>query len=333
MRGILMIAIVIGHVSTDGLLRRWVFSFHVPAFFFLSGFCFHYTERFGSFLLKKVRTIVIPYFFFSLISICIFWIGSMVMPSLSSMVECDPVKNVWVMLYGNSKPEVMRYNLPLWFLPCLFTTSLFGFGTETIARKFGKVSRFLVIAIFVALGIFFSINENIALPWHTETACSMAVWFVLGIIVQEAQITEKLNSRPLIPACLICIVGGVLLSMLNTRAVGVRNEHYGIIPLYYATAALGIIGIGLLSMSITRGKVLEYIGINSLVVLGFHKFPILVFQEIIPITKRLLSEPDSAGGMVAGMLVTIISIAFSLIASMFINRFTPWMIGKRKVKH
>ena len=118
--------------------------------------------------------------------------------------------------------------------------------------------------------------------------------------------------------------------MLNTRAVGVRNEHYGIIPLYYAAAALGIIGIALLSMSITREKVLELIGINSLVVLGFHKFPILVFQEIIPITKRLLSEPDSVGGMVAGMLVTLVSIAFSLIVSLIINKFTPWMIGKKK---
>lgn len=118
--------------------------------------------------------------------------------------------------------------------------------------------------------------------------------------------------------------------MLNTRAVGVRNEHYGIIPLYYAAAVLGIIGIGLLSMSISRGKALEYIGINSLVILGFHKFPILVFQEIIPITKRLLSEPDSVGGIVTGGLVTLVSIVFSLIISLFINRFTPWMIGKGK---
>lgn len=208
MRGILMIAIVMGHVFTEGMLRRWVFSFHVSAFFFLSGFCFHYTEKFGSFLLKKVRTIVIPYFFFSMISILIFWIGSMVIPSLSSVVECDPVKNILVMLYGNSKPEVMRYNLPLWFLPCLFTTTLLGYGTEAIARKCGKATRFFMIAVFVALGVFFSMNENIALPWHIETACSMAVWFVSGIIVQETKITEKLTSRPLIPACLICIVGG-----------------------------------------------------------------------------------------------------------------------------
>lgn len=118
--------------------------------------------------------------------------------------------------------------------------------------------------------------------------------------------------------------------MLNTRAVGVRNEHYGIIPLYYAASTLGIIGTGLLSMSISKGRILKHIGINSLVILGFHKFPILVFQEIIPITKRLLFEPDSLGGIVAGVIVTVFSIAFSLIVSQIINKFTPWMIGKKK---
>lgn len=74
---------------------------------------------------------------------------------------------------------------------------------------------------------------------------------------------------------------GVLLSILNTKTVGVRNEHYGILPLYSAAAALRIIGIGWLSIRISKSGVLECIGINSLVILGFHKFPILVFQEII----------------------------------------------------
>ncbi len=118
--------------------------------------------------------------------------------------------------------------------------------------------------------------------------------------------------------------------MLNTRAVRVHNEHYGIIPLYNVAFTLGIIGSRLLSMSISRGRVLKYIVINNLVILGFHTFLILVFQEIILITKRLLSEPDSLGGIAAGLIVTLVSIAFSLIVSQLINKFTRWMIGKNK---
>ena len=100
MRGALMIAIVIGHVYGDGALRTWVFSFHVPAFFFLSGYCFKYTNQFGSFIKKKIRTIVVPYLFFSITSIIIFWLGSIAMPSITGMLECDPIKNIVVMLYG-----------------------------------------------------------------------------------------------------------------------------------------------------------------------------------------------------------------------------------------
>lgn len=113
------------------------------------------------------------------------------MPKLSSMIECNPIRNILVMLYGNSKPDMMRYNLPLWFLPCLLITMMFD-GIETIVRKYGRAMRYFAIAAFAVAGVFFSMHENVALPWHTETACSMAVWFISGISVQETKVIEKI---------------------------------------------------------------------------------------------------------------------------------------------
>lgn len=63
------------------------------------------------------------------------------MPKLSSMIECNPIRNILVMLYGNSKPDMMRYNLPLWFLPCLIITMMFD-EIETIVRKYGRAMRY-----------------------------------------------------------------------------------------------------------------------------------------------------------------------------------------------
>lgn len=332
MRGILMITIVIGHVFTDGMLRRWVFSFHVPAFFFLSGFCFHYTECFKSFLLKKTRTIVLPYFFFSIISILIVWCGSIIIPSLTDILECSPFKNILIMLYGNSKPEVMRYNLPLWFLPCLFITTLFGYGTETLALRLGQAAKLILIVIFVVLGTFVSVHENIALPWHIETACSMAVWFILGSIAKKARIAEKIKNPRLIPIWVLCVFAGGLLSAINTKTVGVRNDNYGVIPIYYGAAIMGTAGICGLAICINQCRVLQYIGKNSLIILGLHKFPILLFQEMVPVTQRLLMKPDSLKGLMIGIAVMIVSIGFSLIVGFFINKYAPWMVGQLSAK-
>lgn len=66
------------------------------------------------------------------------------------------------MLYGNSKPEVMRYNLPLWFLPCLFLTSCIGYCEEAIVSLKGKPMRIVAILIFAIIGAFFQ-NMKISL--------------------------------------------------------------------------------------------------------------------------------------------------------------------------
>lgn len=99
MRGILMISIVMGHIYTTSLLRKYLYSFHVPAFFFLSGYCFHYSRNFKLFLYKKIKTVVIPYFSFSLFSILLFAVGSKIVNSLSRILECNPLKNITNILF------------------------------------------------------------------------------------------------------------------------------------------------------------------------------------------------------------------------------------------
>lgn len=326
MRGILMITIVWGHVYNTGILRQYLYSFHVPAFFFLSGFCFTYRHNFRSFFYKRLRTIIIPYFFFSVVSIVIFFICSRFVGSLSQLLECDPATNLIVMLYGNSKPEVMRYNLPLWFLPCLFLTSCIGYCEEAIVSLKGKPMRIVAIFIFALIGAFFSKHEDIALPWHFETSISMAVWFVLGISCRE--FTNRKNGLRIIQRIWplsICV--GIVCCTLNTRTVGVRNEHYGILVFYYLAAFSTILGIMGFSIFIGKNCILEYIGRNSIAILGIHKFPIIIFQEIIPFTKNILEKPNTFIAIVVGGGVCFIAIGISLIGNIVLKKIMPWTIG------
>lgn len=55
MRGILMISIVMGHIYTTGLLRKYLYSFHVPAFFFYQGIVSIIREILNCFYLKKLK--------------------------------------------------------------------------------------------------------------------------------------------------------------------------------------------------------------------------------------------------------------------------------------
>ena len=71
-KGIGLILVVFGHLfSYNGELSIIIFSFHMPLFFFISGYCFcpHKYNDFESFLVKKVKHLVIPYLIFSIVNI------------------------------------------------------------------------------------------------------------------------------------------------------------------------------------------------------------------------------------------------------------------------
>lgn len=78
-RGLLMLLVVLGHSigSTDDIMNKVILSFHMPAFFMLSGMCFHpKTSNYNSLLLlkKKSKGLLWPYITFSLISVLLYWL-------------------------------------------------------------------------------------------------------------------------------------------------------------------------------------------------------------------------------------------------------------------
>ena len=193
--------------------------------------------------------------------------------------------------------------------------------------------RCSTILIGIVAGIYFSFNENIALPWHLETALSMLVWFEAGIIVRDnlyrfdSMEVSILQKYAIISVLLVL---GYLIQSLNIRTVGVRNEHYGIIGIYYLSAALSINGFCIFANTLKQNAILEYLGKNSLIILVLHKFPVLAFQEKIGFTKKLFESNNLMLKYGCGFVVVTAAITFSLISGKIINIIFPWMLGQKK---
>ena len=60
--GILLM--VMGHVKFGSLSNTWIHAFHMPLWFFISGFFCKPSQNFKSHVLKRVKTILVPYFCF-----------------------------------------------------------------------------------------------------------------------------------------------------------------------------------------------------------------------------------------------------------------------------
>ena len=61
-KGIAMICIVLGHLGNPQI-NRVVFTFHVPVFFFITGYFINTSLSVKDFIKNKTRTLLCPYIF------------------------------------------------------------------------------------------------------------------------------------------------------------------------------------------------------------------------------------------------------------------------------
>lgn len=68
-KGVLIFLVILGHcINGENYLKNIIYSFHMPAFFIVSGILLNYSSAvgkdFGRFLLSRIRQLVIPYIIF-----------------------------------------------------------------------------------------------------------------------------------------------------------------------------------------------------------------------------------------------------------------------------
>lgn len=168
------------------------------------------------------------------------------------------------------------------------------------------------------------------MPFGFESAISMIGFFELGILAREKQLFQRSMikvrwSDGLLLNYIMCII---LLSYYNGWT-SVRTLIFGNFALLFViTSIIGILSITNIAKRFDNSKMLILLGQNTMPVLLMHKFPILFFQSILPVTKTFLKNGDSISGVVCGIIVSVISIVMCLIAGKLIEKICPVAIGK-----
>ena len=106
-KGIGILCIVLGHIVPNSYVARWLYAFHVPLFFLLSGFTYSLKEDKKAFYLNKAKRLLLPYLIFAVISIAIYiyiyiYIYMAIIRSGSSSEETRIWPHLLGMLYANS---------------------------------------------------------------------------------------------------------------------------------------------------------------------------------------------------------------------------------------
>lgn len=277
-KGLGILMIMYGHITSLGNpIDMWMSSFKLPIFFIISGYLLGYKKTirettFKDFFIKNGKSIMVPYFWFSMIAI----------------VYVIFIK--WVHK-ADSKPIVLKYIYAtitfrgisvMWFLGSLFFGLLLFYGFMRL-NKYLKVLVFLIplVTTYFAGKELDYLLANVSsfdftlysFPLITVTKAILSFWFVC-IGYYSYDILEKVKGeKSKFLLGIVMSIATLILCRLNP-GVDYNNMRLGVYPvLLYATGILGSLGALLVFQYLCKYLKFEFLnfaGKNSLAIMSTH---------------------------------------------------------------
>lgn len=316
-KGYGIILVVWGHTFSPRSV--YLYSFHMPLFFFVSGFLFK-EKPFSEFIMAKIKRLYLPYVVFCLVS----WLFYLLVPLLlhKPLPPGHGAKIISVL----SGTAANGGNDPIWFLPCLMVVSLLFLGIRRLQRP--PLMAAAVIAASL-LSHYLGPRQDGSLFFKADIALSGVVFYALGYYCKAKDLLNRAAARfkrvYWIAAVALFETVHILTAHANISVSGIDkvsmiSNVQGNYLLYHLSALAGIAAVLAAGFTIKRFIMLNYLGVNSLIVLACHK-------PILYLLQRGL-DFDAWGTRTVGLLATVMTIALTAPVIWVSNKYLPWLAGK-----
>ena len=182
MRFLGIFAIYVGHFGNSaGKLYPFVFKYHVPLFFLVSGFFAVRSESFSFLqsLKKRACNLLIPYFGFCIISIVVAILSGNLGAKLTLTYLIEALLGI---------RNTLAFAPALWFLPALFVVSVFYDAFYALLKRFSGFIIFMLIisiAMFVCTRTVFPALEVTIPTWffNIDSAMYYFIYYMIGAAI------------------------------------------------------------------------------------------------------------------------------------------------------
>jgi len=319
-----ILLVIIGH--TDGIphfLEIFIYSFHMPAFFFLSGYLVKDSKlgiKFKTYAGIQFRNLIIPYLFFA--------VFSLLYSILNNFISRNPIDLYSKLLgiaYGNCDGLVV--NRVLWFFTCLFVTSLLFYLLFKALKK-----AYLVMLVSLATCLLFMYFHNpsqMRMPWNLDLSIIALFFFAAGKFYSEISIKNDLvkkNGTRIAFVILLCIAL-FYLSKLNGR-IDMAYMVFKNPLLFVANGCIGIVIVLLSSLLLPPTKMARFLSRNTIVIFPLHP---LIFSVFTAVGMMIFKLPHSfQATMLFAGIYSCGAIILCYPASLLLFNFLPIAVGGRK---
>lgn len=299
--------------NTLPCLSLFISSFHMPLFFFISGYLYKRKDS-NSYFSSKVKSLLIPY-------IVVLFIN------LITFLGCGAINKLFNCGNCSSLIKLEGY----WFLAALLyvTVMYYIIDFKIASRLTGKYGEsavhILIAALHLIIGLSFGYFQS-ETPDLLANMCVGYFFFSIGQVFKNSQkiIPRLLKTRIIsiiIGIFLLCVVA--VLANLNALVIMAYN-NFGNPLLFVVCAILGSIGLFCLAKGINHNKLLEFFGKNSIIVLT-TQFPLF---RIWKIAINFCNIETYIGDFGAIVLCFILTSVCEILVIWLVNRFFPLYTGE-----
>jgi fucose 4-O-acetylase-like acetyltransferase len=311
-RSIGIFLVVFSHTEQSGFTDSFLWTFHVPLFFFVSGYLTR-RQPAAEFLRGLGRKLALPYVY------------SYVLLALVTLAVRPDADAHWLLrtlagiVYGtHSYPYFV--DAALWFLPSLITVELL----------YVFCVRRLALSYLVLLAASYALYRQHALDLIFSVDLSLLGlnYFLAGVLANRYGVFRSIETRPWRLAVVVVLCCAATAAAASIGNVWYAGEHYALSLGAGLGGILMIVGASMLlaPLLVRHGRVravVTFVSSNTLFIFCFHA---LSSPAAAALLKPVALGPPLARGLVTATLSIALLVPFNLL----VRRYLPELIGLRR---
>lgn len=349
-KGIGIILVILGHIKyTDTLLVQWLYTFHMPLFFFISGYFINKNKTLMQNIKHKAYILLVPYLLLSIIYFLLedffliienYFFNRLFSIKIANVPCYFTLQHILGLITQNPYPN--KYETLFWFFGCLFITSVIMLILVYIFKE-NKYKILISSTVLMVIGTILINVLGIRLIWNADIALIMVFFASLGYWTKKSKILYKYSSKKIIYKILsiiACGIIGIIFMILTSTGEHIdyytRNINNPIIC--YSLAVINIMFIIFLSefiaeyleklklktkkLELISSEDIEFLGRNSAVYYVFSPLGIHIGYITIFIIERLLNL-NLNSKIIYTLIVFFIAIIIPRPIIILLNKFFP----------
>lgn len=323
-RGFGIILMVMGHIGYGKAFDLFIHAFHMPMFFWISGYLFSYKAKeeisFTELLKKKAKSLLLPYVIFGVSHYFLYIVKRFL---VHDSFDISPLIHLF-----SVNTDGLAICRALWFLTSLFFTDILFFLIHKYVLN--GILKTIVVIVVALIGNYTRMIFPFTLPFALGPSFVGVGLYYIGYLFKKYQ-KNRIISALMNLSWLHTLFGGVITTILIfvNGYINMRTEHYSIVLIFWVNALLSIIvGVNfskLIYVYIQNrfwGNWLKSIGENSIVYVCLNQIVIALLRKVICIIV-----PFQYVSSVLILFTTLLTLY--VISIIFKNTKLNWIIGRK----